>query len=321
MESDAFYTCTPMFHVLGILLGTMAPLCAGARIVIVRKFSPSTFWDDCREHDVTAFGAVFAMISMLLSRPVSPSDTNHSVRAIFSAGVGATQQEEFENRFGAQLLEGYGLTEGGMLTYMPREHPRHGSCGKPLSESYIVEIHDDADNPVKADEPGEIVARPIVPGTIMSGYWRMPEETVDIFRNLWLHTGDTGRMDSDGYLYFVDRKKDVIRRRGKNISSFSIESALLKHAAVGEVSAYPVPSRLGEDDVMVAVVPVAGSTPTFEELASYAAHVLPAYAVPTYIRFMAELPKTPSSKVRKNVLRKEGITADAWSSPARALAH
>jgi crotonobetaine/carnitine-CoA ligase len=175
-----------------------------------------------------------------------------------------------------------------------------------------MEIHDEADRRLPPGEVGEIVVRPRQNSAMMAGYHAMPDATLAAFRNLWLHTGDLGRTDADGYLYFVDRGKDAIRRRGENISSVEVETGVGKHPDVAEVAAYPVPSDLGEDDVMVAVVRRDGASVTAEDLHAHCVTELPRFAVPTYIRFVDALPRTPTEKVEKYRLRSEGITPDTW---------
>jgi carnitine-CoA ligase len=163
-------------------------------------------------------------------------------------------------------------------------------------------------------ETGEIVVRPKIPCIFMLGYDNAPSETVEAFRNLWFHTGDRGRISPDGYLYFVDRQKDCIRRRGENISSWEIESVLARHPGVLESAAYAVPSQFSDDEVMVALVPRPGAELDPEQVHEFCAAQLPAYAVPSYIRVMAMLPHTPTERVQKFRLREEGVTADAWHS-------
>jgi len=309
--NDRYLTCLPLFHGMAQLSGTIAPLIAGADIVLTRKFSASRFLDTCRDNDVTAFGAIAAMTSMLYARPADARDRDHRLRYAFAVAVPATLHRPFEERFGVRLVGGFGLTEASMITYCEYDEREPGSSGFAIPH-FEVEIHDEDDRRVPPGTVGEIVCRPRCAGAVMSGYHRRPQETLDAFRNLWLHTGDLGRMDERGALTFVDRAKDAIRRRGENISSFEVESAVLKHQAVTEVAAYAVPSELGEDEVMVAVVPSGNVTP--EELARYCEQSLPRYAVPRYIRFVDAMPHTATNKVQKAELRAAGVTDDTWAA-------
>jgi crotonobetaine/carnitine-CoA ligase len=232
------------------------------------------------------------------------------VRFAFCIAVPGTIQRQFEERFGVRLIDGYGITEGGQISYSPYDAPKVGSCGVPVP-LYEVELHDEHGSPVPTGEVGEIVVRPRRAGVCMDGYLNDPVATLAAFRDLWLHTGDLGRFDDEGHLYFVDRAKDAIRRRGENISSVEVELAASRHAAVAEVAAYPVPSELGEDEVMLAVVVRDGEQLSAEELLAHCRETLPRFAVPRYIRFVDSLPRTPTQKVAKYRLRAEGITADA----------
>ncbi|WP_051248088.1 AMP-binding protein [Nocardioides halotolerans] len=306
-RDDVYYTCLPLFHGMAQLSGTMGPLLAGGQVVVVPRFSVSRFWTDCRDHAVTGFGAIAAMTSMLFKQAPDARDRDHRVRFAFAVAVPASIEAAFERRFGVRLINGFGMTEAGQMTYMPYDAPRPGTCGKPV-DLYQLEIHDPADHPLPPGEVGEIVVRPTAPSVTMSGYHDMPEQTLSSWRNLWLHTGDLGRLDQDGYLYFVDRNKDAIRRRGENISSLEVEAALLQHDDILEVAAYPVPSELGEDDVMVAVVSRPGLTAA--GLWTHCRAVLPSFAVPRYVRFVDALPKTPTQKVEKYRLRAEAVTGD-----------
>jgi crotonobetaine/carnitine-CoA ligase len=308
-RDDVYYNCLPLFHAMAQLSGTMAPLCAGAKVVLVPRFSLSRFWDDCRGFGVTGFGAIAAMTSLLYNQPPSPQDRDHRVRFGFAVAVPAAIEQSFERRFGVRLINGFGMTEASQVTYMPYDQHRPGSCGRPV-DFYELEIHDALDRPVPPGEVGEIVVRPRSHSLTMIGYHRMPEETVMAMRNLWLHTGDLGRFDDDGFLYFADRAKDAIRRRGENISSTEVEEALLKHPGVVEAAAYPVASELGEDDVMVAIVVAGDPAPTATDIVEHCVGELPGFAVPSFVRIVPELPKTPTMKTEKYRLRADGVTPD-----------
>jgi crotonobetaine/carnitine-CoA ligase len=309
-EDDRYLTCVPLFHGLGQCSGTIAPLLSGGTVVLERKFSVRAFWDVCKKQDVTAFGAIAAMTAMLHGVPPSDGDRDHRVRFAFAVAAPAELHESFEERFGVRLVNGFGLTEGNMLTYCPYDDRRPGSAG--VAVPFVeVQIHDELGLPVPTGEVGEIVARPLTHGAFAQEYLGRPEATLELWRNLWLHTGDLGRMDDEGFLYFVDRSKDAIRRRGENISSVEVENAVLRHEGVAEVAAYGVPSTLGEDEVMLAVVP---SNPALSpmDLHAFCQQVLPRFSVPSFIRFIAEMPYTPTNKIRKVQLREEGVTADTW---------
>jgi crotonobetaine/carnitine-CoA ligase len=219
--------------------------------------------------------------------------------------------EEVEKRFGIKCLEGFGMTEIGIPIHVEVNDRRKGSCGKPM-DIYEVKLFDDSDSEVPVGEIREIVFRPRVPHVMMSEYYNMPEKTLEACRNLWFHTGDLAKKDEDGYFYFVDRKKDALRRRGENISSFEVERAINTHPSVLESAAVAVQSELAEDEVKICVVLKPGEILLPEELIRYAADRMPYFAVPRFVEFMDALPKTPTERVQKYLLKQAGITANTW---------
>jgi crotonobetaine/carnitine-CoA ligase len=196
------------------------------------------------------------------------------------------------------------MTETFAVTMFTPDDPetKGASAGRPrgLAE---VQIVSDEDDPLPPGEVGEICVRPCEPGIIMSGYYKMPEATVRDTRNLWLHTGDRGRLDSDGYLYFVDRKKEAIRRRGENISAYEVEMLIARHPSVLEVAAVPVASELSEDEVMIYVVCRSGCQLSEEELVRFANQNMAHFMVPRFVHFIEALPKTASEKIEKYKLK------------------
>jgi crotonobetaine/carnitine-CoA ligase len=193
-----------------------------------------------------------------------------------------------------------------------------GSSGR-RNDDFDVRIFDEHDNELPAGEAGEIVVRPKRPHVMFEGYWNRPEATAALTRNLWFHTGDIGKFDSDGFFYFVDRKKDYLRRRGENISSFEMETAFLAHPEISEVAVHAVLSDVTEDDVKVTAVLEPGSTLTEEQLCRWSVDRLPYFAVPRYIEFRQALPKNPVGRVLKYVLRDEGATAATWDREAAGI--
>jgi crotonobetaine/carnitine-CoA ligase len=216
---------------------------------------------------------------------------------------------------------GFGLTECAVVTLLPFGTPaKPGSSGL-RCEWFDVRVVDDDDNELADGTPGEIIVRPRQPHVMFEGYWKRPEDTLRLMRNQWFHTGDIGRFDADGYFYFVDRKKDYLRRRGENISSMEVENALRAHPAVEEVAAHAVLSELGEDELKLTLKlradPEAQRGPdgqTLDEatLFHWCAERLPYFAVPRYIEFRAELPKNPVGRILKYQLRDEGVTPSTW---------
>lgn len=313
--NDRLYSVFPLYHSNARYCSVMAAIEAGADLVMHRRFSASRFWDICREHGITAFNYQGAMMSILHKQPPRPDDADHPVRLGFGAPCPPEIFADFERRFGVRLTEIYGSTEVSIVTDMPPGDRRIGTAGKE-SENYQVAIVDDQDQPVPSGTTGEIVVRPKKPGWMFDGYHRMPGATAESWRNLWFHTGDRGQLDDDGFLTFVDRVKDSIRRRGENISSWEIERVVGGHPDVAQVAAYGVPSTLSEEEVMVAVVPREGRTLDPAVLIGHCGGALTSFAVPRFVRIVNALPMTPSQRVEKYRLRAEGVTEDTWDSQA-----
>ena len=224
--------------------------------------------------------------------------------------------EEFMERFGIKFMEGYGLTEIGQCTWMrPGEPFRVGSCGKE-APNYEIKVADpETDEEVPRGSIGEIIVRPRIPNVMLHYYHKMPEKTVEDFRNFWFHTGDAGRMDKDGYIYFVDRVKDYIRRRGENISSFEVEKVVNSHPDVEESAAIGIKSEAGkyaEDELMILVIPKEGKKVDPPELMDYLQPRMPYFMMPRFIRFVDSFPKTGTQRTQKNKLREQGVTEDTW---------
>lgn len=228
----------------------------------------------------------------------------------------------WRERFGVELAgsNAYGLTECCLTTHHRLDRPAPAGSSGRENDDYDVRIFDDDDNEVPVGTPGEIVVRPKRPHVMFEGYWNRPEATAALLRNLWFHTGDIGRFDADGFFYFVDRKKDYLRRRGENISSFEMETAFLAHPDIVEVAVHAVYSELAEDDVKVTAVRVVGSTLTEEELCQWSVEKLPYFAVPRYVEFRDELPKNPVGRVLKYALRDQGRTERTWDREAAGIA-
>lgn len=319
-EDDVLLGPLPLFHALARTLGFVPTLLRGAHMVVEERFSASRFWARAREVDATIVHGIFGMVPILLGQEPSTRDRAHGVRTFYIGPSAMT--ESFRDRFGAQIVEVFGATETGIVTCSPYGEYRSGSCGKANPRSFEVRVVDDRDEDVPVGEIGEIVVRPRTPWAIMTGYWGRPEATTEAFRNLWFHTGDSGRMDQDGYLFFVDRKKDAIRRMGENISSFEVEVAVTAHPAVLECAAIAVPSALTEDEVKVCLVLKDGATLDPAELIGYLAERMAYFMVPRYVEVLDELPKTPNQKVRKVELRargRDGITERTWDREAAGV--
>ncbi|MGD9988187.1 AMP-binding protein [Pseudonocardia sp.] len=321
METTAderLYTCLPLFHGAAKINISLHAIVAGATVVLGRRFSASRFWDDVRRHEVTQFNALGSVLPMLLAQPPSDRDRDHPARKVFAAPAPPPVLTATEERFGVHVVEGYGLTEIKTIVWNPISARKIGSMGVP-SATTLLEVHDDLGFPVPPGQVGEIVFRPRVPHVMFSGYHHQPEATVETSRDLWWHTGDLGFTDDDGYFYFVDRKKDALRRRGENVSSQEVESVLLEHPAVAEAAAVGVASDLGEQEVMAVVQATEGTDLDLEDLFAHADRALPHFMVPRYYRVVEQFPATPTGKIRKAALRETGLTDDTWDAEAAGL--
>jgi carnitine-CoA ligase len=310
-KEDIYLTFMPLYHFNAQVLTTLDVLVGEAEMVLLDKFSASRFWDEIRHYKATQFNYLGAVMPILAKQPVKPDDLDNPARIALGAGCPQAVMDEVEKRFGIKCLEGFGMTEIGIAVHVEVNDRRPGSCGKPM-DIYDVKLFDDDDNEVPTGEIGEIVFRPRVPFVMMSEYYGMPEKTLEAYRNLWFHTGDLGKKDEDGYFYFVDRKKDALRRRGENISSFEVERAINTHPAVLESAAVAVKSELAEDEVKICVVLKPNATLFPEELIKYANERMPYFAVPRYVEFMESLPKTPTERIQKYLLKQAGVTPNTW---------
>lgn len=311
---DRLYTCLPLFHGAAQINITLHGLHAGATVVLGRRFSASRFWDEMRTQRVTQFNALGSMLPVLLMQPPSGLDRDHMVGRVFAAPAPPAVLHPFEERFGVHIVEGYGLTEIKNVLYNPTAERKVGSIGLPTASS-IVEVHDEYGSPAAPGDAGEIVYRPRGAHIMFSGYHNDPAATLATMGDLWWHTGDLGYIDQDGYFYFIDRKKDALRRRGENISSHEVEATLLRFPGVLAAAAVATPSELGEDEVLAVLQPEPGWELDLAELFAHCDRAMPHFMVPRYYRIVDELPVTPTGKVRKTALRDEG-RGDAWDAHA-----
>jgi crotonobetaine/carnitine-CoA ligase len=316
-EQDRLLNALPLFHGNAQFLSTVPALASGAQMVLLRRFSASAFWDTVRRHGCTEFNYIGGIVSILLKAEPRADDADNPLRVMIGAGAPRDRFEEFERRFGVQLLEGYGMSEIGVPICSLLDDRRAGSCGKPRF-GYEVRVVDDAGDEVGPDTPGELLVRPTTRNAMLLEYYRMPEKTVEAWRDLWFHTGDYLQYDAAGWYYFIDRKKDAIRRRGENISSFEVERMVLAHPAVLECAAVAVPSELGEDEVLLCAVLRPGATLAATALVAHCEERMARFMVPRYIRVLDRLPKTPTERVQKYLLRAAGVTPDTYDREAVA---
>ena len=322
MHAETWFSCLPLFHSNAQVLTAYPALIAGGRVAFVERFSGTRFWEQAIDMGATMFNGIGAMLYFLWNQPPSDLDRAHSVHSVLAAPAPRDIYFEFEERFGVQLTEGYGLTETGVCTVMDPSQPvRLGSCGRANPGYEVTIVEPGTDRPLPPDTPGEIVVDMKVPNIVMRAYYGMPEKTAEDFRNLKLHTGDLGRMDEDGYVYFMDRVKDYIRRRGENVSSMEVERQITAHPDVAECAVIGVKADEGassEDEIMVVLV-AERDAPDPTALTHWMAERMPYFMVPRYIRVVDALPKTPTARVRKTELRDEGIAPGTWDRDAAGV--
>ncbi|RSZ46149.1 MULTISPECIES: ATP-dependent acyl-CoA ligase [unclassified Variovorax] len=314
---DVLCTTLPLFHINALNTFAQAAL-TGAQVVFESRFSASGFWPTMRSSGATVVYLLGAMVPILLAQPEGPGERDHRVRTGLGPGVPSAAGAAFKARTGVSLLEGYGSTETNFAIATAPDSPRGGVMGW-LRPGFQARVADEDDVELPPDEAGELLLRADEPFAFASGYFNMPEKTVEAWRNLWFHTGDRVVRDADGAFRFVDRIKDAIRRRGENISSFEVEQVLLSHPGVASCAVYPVRSELAEDEVMAALVARDGVEIDPAELARFCEGRLPYFAVPRYIDVLPDLPRTENGKVQKFKLRERGVGPQTWDGrPARA---
>src|SRR5713101_3079475 len=316
-DDDVFYSCTPLFHAGAWSLNIYPALIYGRPVGLDPTFSPKTFLSRVRHYGATQVFTIGAMHMWLWAQDNEPGDRETPVRVWSPIPLPDYLWEPFKDRYGLEaVFSAYGQTEAQPQTMASPSQPnKPGSAGW-AQPNLEIEIFDDRDLPVLPNVVGEIVLRPKTPYSMFSGYHRDPEATLAAFANLWYHTGDLGRLDEDGELFFVDRKQDYLRRRGENISSFEVEAVVLSHPAIAQAAVHGVPSEDSEDEVKVCVIIGEGEQLTELELAEYLGENLPHFVVPRYIEIMDELPVTPTGRIQKHELRARGVTRQTWDAAA-----
>lgn len=325
---DVVWTPLPLFHYNAILVAVVGPLLYGGRSAIYRRFSVSNFWPEMNRTGATITSTLGTMAYLLandVDRPEMPGsgrpEANTTLRLMGAAPLPVEIDRTLKERFSIDTFSGaFGVTEASLISWQPpsiRNKPN--AAGIANREYFDVRIFDDDDNEVPVGSEGEIVVRPIRPHVMFEGYWSQPQATLNASRNWWFHTGDIGRLDEDDYLFFIDRKADYLRRRGENISSFEVESTIMGHEAIADAVVHAVPSELTEDDLKITATLKAGSDLDPETLFRWCIDHLPYFALPRYIEFRPDLPRSPVGRVLKRELRDEGVTAATWDADAAGV--
>ena len=320
---DVMFTPLPLFHAAAVDT-VLSAMLAHVRVAVAERFSVGGFWAVIERSGATNARLMASILPFVANAPDSPEMQRcfGQLRAVIGAPFPAPLRQVWQDRFGVEFTSGhnYGLSEGVRLS-MERigDAPMPEDCnGRIAEDSYEVVILGEDDTILPEGELGEIAFRPRKPHIMFAGYWRRPQETLDVWRNLWMHTGDYGRIEN-GCLFFVDRKKDYLRSRGENISSFEVERAFAAHPAISEVAAHAAEGGVTEDCLKITAVLREGASLTEEELCLWALSQVPHFAVPRYIEFREELPRTPTNKVQKFRLRQEGVTVRTWDREAAGI--
>lgn len=306
---DRYMINLPLFHMGGTgLLYCM--LAHHASISMVESFNTDRFWPAIRETGTTAVFLLGVMATFVEARPPAPDDRDHPLRLVHMVPI-VDDIQRFAERFGIDVYTIYNMTEISTPITSEANPKVSGTCGR-AREGVDVRLMDENDCEVPIGQVGEFCVRTDAPWAMNHGYFKNPEATARAWRNGWFHTGDAGRRDAEGNYFFVDRIKDAIRRRGENISSLEVEIELTAHGAIQEAAVIPVPSALAEDEVMAVISLAPGASLDPAELLGFLQPRMAHFMIPRYIRIVDELPKTPTSKVQKHLLRDEGVTDDTW---------
>ena len=310
-DQDRVLVVMPLFHVNALCHMTIAMMSVGGVVVLKERFSASRFWDDVRTHGVTTSSIMQTIPRILLNLPQDPADPDTPLRQVMAL-LPPDVHLEFERRFGVTAVPSYSLTEDLLSVIGPLEESARklGSCGVAIApEVHRLRICGEEGESIPPGQLGEIVKQS---PAVMAGYYKNPEATAEALRDGWLHTGDLGYLDQDGFLYFVDRKKDMIKRSGENIASAEVERVLNSHPLVAESAVVAVADPIRQEEVKACIVLADGASPEDlppARLWEFCAGHLAPFKIPRYLDYRPELPKTPSSKVQKNLLREEGVAA------------
>jgi crotonobetaine/carnitine-CoA ligase len=306
----------PLFHMSGTgAVYRMLAKCGS--IALVEAFDTRTFWDTVRRTKTTYLTLLGAMVPFLLKEPPGPRDRDHALRKVCIVPL-ADGFREFGERFGVDIYTVFNMTETSWPIISERDPATIGTCGRPRP-GVSARVVDENDIEVEPGKVGELILRTDAPWAMSHGYYGNPEATARAWRNGWFHTGDAFRQNAQGEFFFVDRMKDAIRRRGENISSFEVEAAVNGHPDVREVAVVGVPSEFGEDEVLAVLSPVEGRVIDCAALLDWLQPRLAHFMIPRYIRVLPELPKTPTQKIQKHVLRADGVVEGTWDREAAGL--
>ncbi len=316
-KGDVAYTCFPLFHANALFLTITTTMHGEGRVALGERFSATRFWDELRRYSVTTFNGIGAVMPILMKQPPSRDDRDNNVRVVVSAGCPTDMWEAFEERFGVEIYEGYGAVDGGSIVITNFGTAPVGSMGKPLGSK--IKVVDNEMCEVPTGTPGELIC---YVGDRKSSveYFKNADATSDKVRDGWIHTGDLVYRDPKGYVYFVGRNTESMRRGGENVSAYEVENAVLQNEDVLECAAYAVPSELAEDEIMVTLVPIEGRTVDPACMPAFLTDRLAKFAIPRYYRVVDSLPKTETHRVIKKEMEQLGVTEDTYDSQSKESA-
>lgn len=310
---DRVLTASPLFHTGGQIFAMMSALQSGGSIAFVREFHASAFIALAQELEATVLFGPGAVGAFILAQPEHEADRSHKVRQAIFNGLPEASQLALEARFGFHVVgEMYGHSEFIPIAISPVGGPRRRESSGRVPPHIEVRIVDDSDQPLPAGAIGEIVARPREPGVMFDGYWDNPLATVEIWRNLWHHTGDLGRFDADGFLHFSGRKKEAIRRRGEFVTDRELEMAILKHPHIAFAAVHAVPSEVTEDEIKAWLVLKPGVSLSPGEFFAFLREALPYFAIPRFIEIVGALPMNHNARVMKHELKARPNGPSTW---------
>ena len=305
-SQDRLLTTMPACHSNFQLAALTPVLAAGAALIVVERYSASRFWGQIRGYRATVAQCVAMMLRTLLLQPVDPDERDHCLRTmLYFLAVSDDEKERFEARYRVSIANTYGSTEsvGWVLTDPPTGQRRWPSVGRP-GLGYEVRIMRDDGKPADAREVGEIQVLGVRGRTVMKGYFDDPEETARTFTaDGWMRTGDKGYMDEDGWFFFVDRKSNMIKRAGENISASEVERVLVQHPDIDEAAVIGVPDPIRDQAVKAFVKPVSGRVVTEGDVVSFCEQRMAGFKVPSFVQIVADFPRTCSMKIEKRLLR------------------
>lgn len=310
---SVYYTALQLFHGNALFVTITTSLIAGCTVALSKRFSASKFWEEISKSKTTVFNTIGAIIPILMKQPESPHEKSHSVERILSAGCPAVLWEPFENRFGVKIWEAYAAIDGSGFIANFGDGPK-GSIGKPMNS--IIKLVDGSGDEVSTGSTGELLFKVASDKKNSVEYYKNPDASGEKTKGEWEYTGDLMYQDAQGYIYFVGRSTDSMRRRGENVSAYDVEQAILKHPAVLEAAVYAVPSEMTEDDIMASVKLVEGNKLTGKELFGFLQDKLARFAIPRYVRMIDDFPRTETFRIKKGELKSTGVTPDTFDAEA-----